>query len=68
MNFDPSKLSTINISENGQDTATKTRNWRKRLASLESNRKNEIQPYRADPAIMDSLLKNLYPSGEQVYR
>ena len=60
MNFDPSKLSTINISENGrkirlQKLETGENDWQ----VLESNGKNEIQPYRADPAIMDSLLKNL---------
>lgn len=60
MNFDPSKLSTINISENGrkirlQKLETGENDWQ----VLESNGENEIQPYRADPAIMDSLLKNL---------
>ena len=60
MNFDPSKLSTINISENGrkirlQKLETGENDWQ----VLESNGKNEINPYRADPAIMDSLLKNL---------
>ena len=60
MNFDPSKLSTINISENGrkirlQKLETGENDWQ----VLESNGKNEIKPYRADPAIMDSLLKNL---------
>ena len=60
MNFDPSKLSTINISENGrkirlQKLETGENDWQ----VLESNGGNEIQPYRADPAIMDSLLKNL---------
>ena len=60
MNFDPSKLSTINISENGrkirlQKLETGENDWQ----VLESTGKNEIQPYRADPAIMDSLLKNL---------
>ena len=60
MNFDPSRLSTINISENGrkirlQKLETGENDWQ----VLESNGKNEIQPYRADPAIMDSLLKNL---------
>ena len=60
MNFDPSKLSTINISENGrkirlQKLETGENDWQ----VLESNDENEIQPYRADPAIMDSLLKNL---------
>ena len=60
MNFDPSKLTTINISENGrkirlQKLETGENDWQ----VLESNGENEIQPYRADPAIMDSLLKNL---------
>ena len=60
MNFDPSKLSTINISENGhkirlQKLETGENDWQ----VLESNGENEIQPYRADPAIIDSLLKNL---------
>ena len=60
MNFDPSKLSTINISENGrkirlQKLETGENDWQ----VLKSNGENEIQPYRADPAIMDSLLKNL---------
>ena len=60
INFDPSKLSTINISGNGrkirlQKLETGENDWQ----VLESNGENEIQPYRADPAIMDSLLKNL---------
>ena len=60
MNFDPSKLSTINISENGrkirlQKLETGENDWQ----VLESKGENKIQPYRADPAIMDSLLKDL---------
>ncbi len=60
MNFDPNKLSTINISENGrkirlQKLETGENDWQ----VLESKGENEIQPYRADPAIMDSLLKDL---------
>ena len=60
MNFDPSKLSTINISEDGrkirlQKLETGENDWQ----VLESKSENKIQPYRADPAIMDSLLKDL---------
>lgn len=60
MNFDSSILSAINISENGrkirlQKLETGENNWQ----VLESRGGNEIQPYRADPAIMDSLIKDL---------
>ena len=60
MNFDSSMLSTINISENGrkirlQKLETGENDWQ----VLESKGGNEIQPYRADPAIMDSLIKDL---------
>jgi len=60
MNFDPSKLSTINISENDrkirlQKLETGENDWQ----ILESKGENNIQPYRADPAIMDSLLEDL---------
>ena len=60
MNFDSSMLSTINISENGrkirlQKLETGENDWQ----VLESKGGDEIQPYRADPAIMDSLIKDL---------
>ena len=60
MNFDSSMLSAINISENGrkirlQKLETGDNDWQ----VLESRGGNEIQPYRADPAIMDSLIKDL---------
>jgi hypothetical protein len=60
MNFDSSMLSAINISENGrkirlQKLETGENDWQ----VLESRGGNEIQPYRADPAIMDSLIKDL---------
>jgi hypothetical protein len=60
MNFDSSMLSAINISENGrkirlQKLETGENDWQ----VLESRGGNEIQPYRADPAIIDSLIKDL---------
>jgi hypothetical protein len=60
MNFDPSMLTAINISENDrmirlQKLETGENDWQ----VLESKDENEIQPYRADPAIMDSLIKDL---------
>jgi hypothetical protein len=60
INFDSSMLSAINISENGrkirlQKLETGENDWQ----VLESRDENEIQPYRADPAIMDSLIKDL---------
>ena len=60
MNFDSSMLSAINISENGrkirlQKLETGENDWQ----VLESRGGNEIQPYRTDPAIMDSLIKDL---------
>jgi hypothetical protein len=60
MNFDSNMLSTINISENGkkirlQKLETGENDWQ----VLESKGGNDIQPYRADPAIMDSLIKDL---------
>jgi hypothetical protein len=60
MNFDPSMLTAINISENDrmirlQKLETGKNDWQ----VLESKDGNEIQPYRADPAIMDSLIKDL---------
>ena len=60
MNFDPNKLSAINISENSrklrlQKLETGENDWQ----VLESKGENEIQPYRADPAIMDRLMKDL---------
>lgn len=60
MNFDSSMLSTINISENGrkirlQKLETGENDWQ----VLESKGGNDIQPYRADPAIMDNLIKDL---------
>jgi hypothetical protein len=60
MNFDSSMLSAINISENGrkirlQKLETGENDWQ----VLENRGGNEIQPYRADPAIMDSLIKDL---------
>jgi hypothetical protein len=53
-------LSAINISENGrkirlQKLETGENDWQ----VLESRDGNEIQPYRADPAIMDRLIKDL---------
>jgi hypothetical protein len=60
MNFDSSMLSAINISDNGrkirlQKLETGENDWQ----VLESRGGNEIQPYRADPAIMNSLIKDL---------
>ena len=60
INFDSSMLSAINISENGrkirlQKLETGENDWQ----VLESRGGNEIQPYRADPAIMDRLIKDL---------
>jgi hypothetical protein len=60
MNFDSSILSAINISDNGrkirlQKLETGENDWQ----VLESRGGNEIQPYRADPAIMDRLIKDL---------
>ena len=60
MNFDSSMLSAINISENGrkirlQKLETGENDWQ----VLESRGGNEIQPYRADPAIMGSLIRDL---------
>lgn len=60
MNFDSNMLSTINISENGkkirlQKLETGENDWQ----VLESKGGDDIQPYRADPAIMDSLIKDL---------
>lgn len=60
MNFDASMLSAINISENGrkirlQKLETGENDWQ----VLESRGVNKIQPYRADPDIMDSLIKDL---------
>ena len=60
INFDPSKLSTINISGNGrkirlQKLETGENDWQ----VLENKGENEIHPYRADSAIMDRLLKDL---------
>jgi hypothetical protein len=60
MNFDSSILSAINISDNGrkirlQKLETGENDWQ----VLESRDGNEIQPYRADPAIMDRLIKDL---------
>ena len=60
MNFDSSMLSAINISENGrkirlQKLETGENDWQ----VFESKGGNDIQPYRADPAIMDNLIKDL---------
>ena len=60
MNFDANKLTAINISENDrkirlQKLETGENDWQ----VLESKGENEIQPYRADPAIMDSLMEDL---------
>jgi hypothetical protein len=60
MDFDSSMLSAINISENGrkirlQKLETGENDWQ----VLESRGGNKIQPYRADPDIMDSLIKEL---------
>ena len=60
INFDPSKLSSINISGNGrkirlQKLETGENDWQ----VLENKGENEIHPYRADSAIMDRLLKDL---------
>ena len=60
MNFDSNMLSTINISENGkkirlQKLETGENDWQ----VLESKGGDDIQPYRADPAIMNSLIKDL---------
>ena len=60
MNFDSSILSAINISDNGrkirlQKLETGENDWQ----VLESRGGNDIQPYRADPAIMDRLIKDL---------
>ena len=60
MNFDSSMLSSINISENGRKIRLqKLENGENDWQVLESKGGNEIQPYRADPAIMDSLIKDL---------
>ena len=60
MNFDSSMLSAINISENGrkirlQKLETGENDWQ----VLESRGGKKIQPYRADPGIMNSLIKDL---------
>lgn len=60
INFDPSTLSAINISENGrkirlQKLETGEKDWQ----VLESKGDDEIQPHRADPEIMDRLLEDL---------
>jgi len=60
INFDPSMLSAINISENGrkirlQKLETGENDWQ----VLESKGEDMIQPYRADPVVMDSLIKDL---------
>ena len=58
-------LSAINISENGrkirlQKLETGENDWQ----VLESKGENMIQPYRADPVVMDSLIK-IFPPFEQ---
>ncbi|MDQ8193905.1 DUF4340 domain-containing protein [Coraliomargarita sp. SDUM461004] len=60
INFDHSKLSAINISENGrkirlQKLETGERDWQ----VLESKGEDEIQPHRADPVIMTRLMQDL---------
>ncbi len=60
MNFDSAALSAINLSENGrkirlQKLETGKDDWQ----VLESKGEDEIQPHRADPAIMARLIENL---------
>lgn len=60
VNFDPTKVSAVNIAENGrkirlQKLETGDDDWQ----VLESKGENEIQPHRADPAIMARLLEDL---------
>lgn len=60
VNFDPSVISAINISEDGrkirlQKLETSDNDWQ----VLESKGEEEIQPHRADPVIMGRLLDDL---------
>ncbi|MGJ8653698.1 MAG: DUF4340 domain-containing protein [Opitutaceae bacterium] len=58
MTFDPVTLTAINISEGERQIRLQrieTGGWQ----VIESNQGNNIQPYRADPAIMDLLIKDL---------
>ena len=60
MNLDPAALSSINISENGrkirlQKLETDEKDWQ----VLESKGEDEIQPYRADSAIIQQLIDDL---------
>ncbi|MGZ0657239.1 DUF4340 domain-containing protein [Coraliomargarita sp. W4R53] len=58
MNFDSKLLSAINISENGRKIRLQkleTGDWQ----VLESKGEDEIQPHRADPAIMTRLMEDL---------
>ena len=58
VNFDSTQVSAINLSENGRKIRLQkleTGDWQ----VLESKGENEIQPHRADPAIMSRLLQDL---------
>lgn len=60
VNFDPTKVSAINIAENGrkirlQKLETGDDDWQ----VLESKGENDIQPHRADPAVMARLKEDL---------
>lgn len=58
INFDATKLSAINLSENGRKIRLQkleTGDWQ----VLESKGEDEIQPHRADPAIMARLMEDL---------
>lgn len=60
IHFDPARISAINIAENGrkirlQKLETGEQDWQ----VLESKGENEIQPHRADPAVMARLIEDL---------
>jgi hypothetical protein len=58
INFDHQSLSAINISENGRKIRLQkleTGDWQ----VLESKGEDEIQPHRADPAIIEQLMNDL---------
>lgn len=57
--FDDASLSAINISENGRKVRLQKLETGNNWQVIQSTEDSEIQPHRADPTIIESLLKDL---------
>ncbi|WP_269525789.1 DUF4340 domain-containing protein [Coraliomargarita parva] len=59
MNFDPDALNAINITESGREIRLQRLETGEDWQVIQSSEGGNIQPYRADPEVVDSLIDNL---------